>query len=45
MIGYCVEYYSKWLIYGDEFLYPFIENVQKELGIKKVHVLLFELVC
>lgn len=29
-IGYCVEYYSKYLLYGEEFLSGYIEQAQKE---------------
>lgn len=30
MIGYCVEYYSKYLVYGDDFLGYYINKVMKE---------------
>lgn len=30
LIGYCVEYYSKYLVYGSSYLGRFIEDAQKE---------------
>ena len=36
-IGYCVEYYSKWLIYGDEYLALFIEKAQEESGVSIIN--------
>lgn len=30
MLGYCVEYYSKWLLYGDPYLGSFIKQAMKE---------------
>lgn len=29
-LGYCVEYYSKYLVYGQNYLYPFLDEVCKE---------------
>ena len=30
MLGYCVEYYSKYLIYGETYLFTFIDNAKKQ---------------
>ena len=30
VIGYCVEYYSKYLLYGPEYLYPYIDKARSE---------------
>ncbi len=30
IIGYCVEYYSKYLLYGADYLYPYIDKAFKE---------------
>lgn len=30
IIGYCVEYYSKWYLYGDSYLEEFIKQAEKE---------------
>lgn len=30
IIGYCVEYYSKYLVYGESFLFEFIEQAKKD---------------
>lgn len=32
VIGFCVEYYSKYLVYGESFLGEFIERAKKEAG-------------
>lgn len=37
MIGYCVEYYSKWFLYGDSYLEPFIEQAKKESHAYKIN--------
>ena len=37
MIGYCVEYYSKYLVYGKSYLQKFIEQTQKEAGTEEVN--------
>ena len=31
VIGYCVEYYSKYLVYGEEYLSHYIEQAQREV--------------
>lgn len=36
LIGYCVEYYSKYLLYGETFLGHFIEQAQKEAKTNEV---------
>ena len=30
IIGYCVEYYSKYLLYGADYLYPYIDKAKEE---------------
>lgn len=36
IISYCVEYYSKYLVYGDSFLGQFLIDAQKEAGTAKI---------
>ena len=35
-LGYCVEYYGKFLVYGRQYLSDYIEQAEKESGVKKV---------
>lgn len=35
MLGYCVEYYSKYLVYGEAFLFTFIDNAKKQAKTKE----------
>ena len=35
IIGFCVEYYSKYLVYGEEYLKIFIEKAKKEFKTKE----------
>lgn len=30
VLGYCVEYYSKYVVYGEDYLYPYIDRAKKE---------------
>ena len=36
ILNYCVEYYSKYLVYGDNFLGQFLVDAQKEAGTVKL---------
>lgn len=36
VIGYCVEYYSKYLLYGESYLEEYIEQAKKETKIKEI---------
>lgn len=36
MIGYCVEYYSKYLVFGESYLEEYIEKIKDELYVKNV---------
>ena len=35
-LGYCVEYYSKYLVYGDEYLNPYLSKAFKEAHTNKL---------
>lgn len=37
-LGYCVEYYSKYLVYGQEYLEEYIEKAKKESKVSDVDV-------
>ena len=30
VLGYCVEYYSKYVVYGESYLYPYIDKAKRE---------------
>lgn len=36
MIGYCVEYYSKYLVYGNEYLEDYITDAKRECKVEEV---------
>lgn len=36
-LGYCAEYYGKYLVYGDLFLKPFIDKAKKESNVNYVN--------
>lgn len=36
MIGYCVEYYSKYIVYGEAYLSEYIDQVKEEARVKYV---------
>lgn len=37
-LGYCVEYYGKYLVYGKNFLKGFLQEAQKEAGYKSIRM-------
>ena len=37
-LGYCVEYYSKYLVYGEKYLEEYIEKAKKESKVDKVDI-------
>ncbi len=45
MIGYCVEYYSKYLVYGESFLGDYIEDAKKEAGVTDIDKIVLIRAC